>query len=557
MTTATEELASHSISVNIAFRHATGRERSRVMYSFDFPDKPDGATVRAMMLRSLEEDLPVLQEAMEGNLYMAHVFALVDVVQETCLGVKQRPFQFEGALLTNQPFDNKLNRFPTLDKSPVPDPFLGLHRLRGPVHFVSMYVPGTDSQVILLGDHHAGSVCTAACPVGVGYRCASAQPMKDKRAGPLLGFDMSLFAHLDTTYGHMKPNVYLEAWMTDAVRAGTEADDWDSLTDFASVPAEDVYNMGPLSATMYHLRPCMVPATRDTAACPYRNIRVHAADPRVWDTKVWTPLYRLANAAASHSTRQVLEFVQWCQETHPDFSVEDIVRALFDQEPCASVTHAFCRRHSRVYHEVHQLPIGVSGRLIEATREVTLVRPLPYDIGAAVLAWLRQVQEAGDTGDDIVLHPLVLADLSQFCKNRMYTARAQAETNMYTIARILKQATARLHVVMLGLVHTELIARTMTTMGVAYAVAAGAAPNKCLQFEFKGGKKTRPTVRQWDAPEMEEEDGLTDIFAFDEDAPLQPLILPRPPYGIPKSSLAAWESLPTLPSVAAIDSVRT
>jgi hypothetical protein len=73
----------------------------------------------------------------------------------------------------------------------------------------------------------------------------------------------------------------------------------------------------------------------------------------------------------------------------------------------------------------------------------------------------------------------------------------------------------------------------------------------------KGGKKSRPTVRQWDAPEMEEEDGLTDIFAFDEDAPLQPLILPRPPYGIPKSSLAAWESLPTLPSVAAIDSVRT
>ena len=542
-----------------------------------------GVPRRETFLRTLEREKGRLEEAVGSDLTLAHVFAVVDATLETCFSdVRGRPGDFATAMAATLAFDGFLNHFRVYDMKTRTDTFLNLRRLRGPVQFINIALFNVKtSNIVLLGDHHTGDICTMPCKDA---QCVSAQPIKDNRSGPLRGVDTSFLEHLNTVYGHLRPDVYFESWMTDEVRSGEDEDD--PQPELSTMAPADVFNYGPLQATEQYLRPCMVPATRATAACAYRNIRVHASDPRMWDRRVWSPLYKLGEAVASNSTRQVLEFLCWCKKRHPDFSVEDILRAVFDVHPLASLTHAFCRRTSRLHHEVRQLGALMAGRLMGATEHVTPVRPLPYDLATPILSWLRQVLHMARVpvavaqldvkladvalalrawpasgADDIVLHPLVQADLSMFVQNRMYTARGAADTNMYTLARILKQRAShasQLHVVMMGFVHTELIARTVDCMGVGRVIAAGKSFSKCLEFSYSKHDHF-PEVNEWRSAHTDDSDSeggdsegdrgaegeYTDLYKEAKHGPqLQGFILPQAPFGIYKSNLRAWDPVP-------------
>jgi hypothetical protein len=540
-------------------------------------DLAGGVPTRETFLRTLEREKGRMEEVVGSDLTLAHVFAVVDATIETCFSdVRARPGDFATAMAATLAFDGLLNHFPRYNIRTGTDTFLGLRRLRGPVQFINIALYKT-SNIVLLGDHHAGNICTLPC---TDAQCVSAQPIKDKRSGPLRGVDTTFLEHLNTVYGHLRPDVYLETWMTDEVRSREDEDD--PQPELSTMSPADVFNYGPLQATEQYLRPCMVPATRATAACAYHNIRVHASDPRMWDRRVWSPLYKLGEAVASNSTRQVLEFLCWCKKRHPDFGVEDILRAVFDVHPLASLTHAFCRRTSRVHHEVRQLGAFMAGRLMGATEHVTPMRPLPYDLATPILSWLRQVLHMARVpvavaqldvkladvalalkawpasgADDMVLHPLVQADLSMFVQNRMYTARGQADTNMYTLARILKQRASQLHVVMMGFAHTELIARTVDCMGVGHVIAAGKSFSKCLEFSYSEPDHF-PKVSKWRLAHTDSEgegegegdnegsaeEGFTDLYKNDQGPELQGFILPQAPFGIYKSHLRAWDPVP-------------
>ncbi len=520
------------------------------------------------------------------NPTLADLFALTDVCLYSYQDVLRRQRIFANMMFNMDVTDyTVVNRFPVLEKPMGKDefnPFLNLRKLRGPVQYVFLDNEDSNVKIILLGDHHGGDMCTAAC---ASDRCASLQVVKNKQSGPIRGMDMSFLKHLDDEYGHLKPDLYLESWMEDDVRHGKAQDGDDDgkhwrrkfykPEELASLPAETVYNMGPLTAVEQYTRPCMVPSLRGTSACPYKNLRVHAVDPRMTDVKLWAPLHRLLRAVKQGTIGGAVEFFKWCKETHPDFTIEEVVRATLDPTPLASITHDFCKRNSRLYHEFRQLNDTLQRDLIIAIQDSTTMRPLPYDLATAVTGWLSLVvQSLGvpappislhivtkgldmtleaiaraelhpKVEEKLILHPLVASDLLSFWNNRMYTCRAMVDTNLYTIARMLKMsrdpAVPALHVVFMGWKHTEEIAKILITSGAFRARVAGSSNNKCMKFRFN--HRRVPQAKEWkgatpiksdkDADADEDDDGhlLKNYYESKDTAP-GVLIIPQAPYGV-------------------------
>jgi hypothetical protein len=428
--------------------------------------------------------------------------------------------------------------------------FLGLKKLRGPVDYC--FLQGFKIGIVLLGDWHTGSICTKSCIDTV--TCKSMQAIKTSRGAVPSGVDMSFLDYLDNTFGHLKPDLFLETWLTDDERYGIGRFKVDNL---------EPYNTGPLATVEAFAEPCLDPARRATE-CPFRNLRIHAVDPRVKDHRVRLPLEKILDTASSiekhalkgnKSPEDVMGLLKWMKSEYPQFTIEEVVRGVLDISPLASVTQPFCKAYGRTYHEFRQLPTYLQSKLLRAIDEVVTVRPIPYDVAGAVVGWLAMAATAADVkidlslgrgfdvviGEtalpavaDIALHPLVLDDCITIHEEWPYNARAELELEIYAISRALKNFLDSPHeslvVMNLGYVHTDAIARFLLHMGFELKAKIDRTYDKCLDFtngvDPWGSDDSSDDVSSVDSSEF--------VDVYNEPMPERTtgLLIPKAPFGI-------------------------
>jgi hypothetical protein len=447
-----------------------------------------------------------------------------------------------------------------------------IKRLRGPVQYIEMqneYVT-----LVLLGDHHDGAICRARCDAASG--CLTVQPVKGKRSGPITGVDMSFLQFLDDKLGHLAPDVFLETWLPGKVRKGLEAH-VDYRGPMETWGPEVVFNAGPLDTLIAHAAPCLDPVTRGTAACPYRNVKFHAVDPRVHDEEFMEPLLQLgkATSATTGACAAVCRFLVWVKTAHPVFTVEEVIRGCLDPGILTPLTNRFCQNNGQLYKQFSQLPSTWQQKLLRATQLVCPVIDMPYDLPGAVLAWLAQVASAArgivavdmsqgrgfdvtiidgseatiasQAPSDLVLHPTVRADLNQYMDLRPYTARATVETNLYAISRALKVrkdgSRAALAVINMGWVHTELIARTLEAAELLLVTGSWFSADKCLALNGQSASWERVPEPEDDASDSGIADEYGAVDGTAEDYVGSVPIIPRAPFGVAVKDVLRWGSI--------------
>ena len=430
------------------------------------------------------------------------------------------------------------------------DAFLGLKKLRGPVDYC--FLEGFKIGIVLLGDWHTGSICTKSCMDNV--TCKSMQAIKTSQGAVPSGVDMSFLDYLDSTFGHLKPDLFLETWLTDDQRHGR---------DRYSAQNLDSYNTGPMATVHAFAEPCLDPARRATE-CPFRNLRIHAVDPRVEDRRVRLPLEKILDTAFSiqehaseggKSPEDVVGLLKWMKSEHPQFTIEEVVRGVLDISPLASVTQPFCKAYGRTYHEFRKLPTYLQSKLLRAIDEVVTVRPIPYDVAGAVVGWLAMAATAAELkidlssghGFDVVigetalpavaeiaLHPLVLDDCMTIWNQWVYNARAQLELEIYAISRALKNYLDSPHeslvVMNLGYQHTDAIARFLLHMGFELKAKLDRTYDKCLDFtngvDPWGSNDSSDDVSSVDSSEF------VDVYSEPVPKRTTGLLIPKAPFGI-------------------------
>jgi hypothetical protein len=295
-------------------------------------------------------------------------------------------------------------------------PDLGLDLIRGPLRYLFMEpVPELVGRglpaLVMLGDMHVPEYCKLSCPEAT---CVSAQ---DRTHNTFLQY-------LDTKYGHLTPDVYLESWTTKEERLGT---------DIQAHTSSD-YKQGALQNFILNILPCTAPdkmltIDSQTIPCPYSNLRAHVADVR----SISLGSVIINDIVQLRSSPSALAAL-WAKQ-YPGFSPPTIMHAVINQSPAKFFEDPLYIAHSRVTHELKQLDPALRTELL---RELTSRAAIDDDFllpeAEEVLRWL-----GGATSTE--LNPRVVASLA--LAGRMVVQKSVCileaiGMDLYTIARIFK-----------------------------------------------------------------------------------------------------------------------
>ena len=349
------------------------------------------------------------------------------------------------------------------------DVTLGLRLIRGPVRYVFMepqvaMVPPLPT-LVLLGDIHTDDFCTQTC-AGEDPTCVSAQ---DRTRNTFL-------QHLDTVYGHLEPDVFLETWTPKDQRLGTAM--------AAKVTAE--FMGGALRNFVLSAWPCSVRRGQARVddkplPCPYENLRVHVGDPRF--AEFGPALFQDILNHAGYPFRKLQR--KWA-DVFPRASASDIIRALLDPDPLKYFDDRTCLKYSRVSHELKRLDAAMFDMLRDQTREqmadytkhIALARaqrgvswppytPLFQRLQPDIEAWME--------GEVPALDSVATAKLKVCVDDRLVflTKSETMATDLYTTARLLKVRSngtrSKLAVVYMGDFHIRSIGQLVSPLYVTRA----------------------------------------------------------------------------------------
>ena len=248
---------------------------------------------------------------------------------------------------------------------------LGLDLLAGPIRYVCLVPRDTFldldlPMIVLLGDWHvARARCEWSCsPSHERRQCVAVQDRDHN----------SFLEYIDTRFGHLKPDLYIETWVSSSERKGP-AD---------AMEAEEGKG-GPLVSTMQYVFPCIHP-TR--VACPLANVRVHTVDLR-----------STRRAGDRHDVELLFFFLlsdmkrkaqalatKWQEEG--GFALDDILRSVFSLDAAKYFTDPFQLRYSRTSHELRKLDPALRHELL-AIINANTPPALPSSLITTVKAWLN------------------------------------------------------------------------------------------------------------------------------------------------------------------------
>jgi hypothetical protein len=276
-----------------------------------------------------------------------------------------------------------MNDAAVIDVDPAPytgpiDPNLGLKLIRGPIRYVFM-VPRSETQtpyplpvLVLLGDEHDVEFCEKTC---ADPGCVAAQNHTHN----------TFLTHLDTVYGDFAPDVFLEAWVDKEDRVVGVGDG-----DGADPPPRhfSLYKEGPMNNYIWNALPCAYPHkkvhkhTGSLVTCPYKNLRVHVGDTR---TKIGEieDLYESLFAHLSGPFELLAE--QWAA-AFPEVAPEAIVESLLDVTPLKYLHDPFFQTHSRVAHELRQLPPAI----LDLVAAALVAQPKPPVLDSTTVRLIRR-----------------------------------------------------------------------------------------------------------------------------------------------------------------------
>lgn len=347
-----------------------------------------------------------------------------------------------------------------------PPPTLGLMLLRGPVSYTYMAPrPEFDDlpTVVLLGDYHDAASCSTACVPG-DLTCASAE-----------GTPNSFLQYLDAAFGHLRPDVFVEAWVPQHERRSR----------FTASELNFV-DQSPMTTTVQDVLPCVLRGPDALGRpCPYRNIRAHVLDTR--NMRHWSR----PNDAADSRDLTFLTVVDdlrlytpanlravWAY-FYPGFTAVQVFRAAIAavHDPTALFRDPVLLAHNRTSHELKQLPPVLFAALLQQAGAVVVHRLVPAMLQDTVEAWLTDPGAAAQC-----LVPWAERELQVVAT--FAPLLAHTEMDLYGLARALKVDAGgerkRLCILYVGYAHVHAMAFLLDTLYVPRVFLYSAT--KCLHL---------------------------------------------------------------------------
>ena len=226
----------------------------------------------------------------------------------------------------------------------------GIKQVEGPVSYFLLYptnklnkILGRKAPPILMfGDIHSGRNKCDKCEVKDG--CYSFYE-KDNIIPFMKYLNEKQIKYID---------VYLEQWLSKTFREEEKL----------SITKTPIKQNSAIIDTVLNLLPCF---SKGIQHCPYPNLRVHMVDVRasIEDDKY------LGDAVLEQYKNYVIEnknyerFIEYIKTTFPDENILNIFKLLNNYSMTEYVQEPFYRKHSRMVHELNQLPPELQKQLIE------------------------------------------------------------------------------------------------------------------------------------------------------------------------------------------------